>query len=154
MEIRKATPADDDILVRHYLAVWESYGTPPEHMLPDAPARVLQFIREGRTYRNSAAFLAIVDGEVAGSAVCQTHVSPFPEVILPLHRQFGYIWSVYVEPKCRRGGLARRLVERALDHLRSIGCTTAVLHSSAAGERLYEQLGFKLATEMRLPLRD
>ena len=40
----------------------------------------------------------------------------------------------------------------AFAHLRSIGCTKAVLHSSDAGEQLYTSLGFERAKEMRLPL--
>lgn len=31
MDIRMATPGEDEILVGHYLKIWDSYGTPPEH---------------------------------------------------------------------------------------------------------------------------
>jgi len=152
IEIRKATAVADDILVQHYLALWESYGTPDDQMQPDATARVLAFIQDARKHRGLAVFIATVDGDVAGSIACQRHISPYPDVVMPVHRQYGYIWSVYVEPAHRRLGIARRLVDQALDHLRSIGCTTAVLHSSEAGEMLYEQAGFKLAKEMRRAL--
>jgi len=60
--------------------------------------------------------------------------------------------SVYVEPGFRRKGIARYLMEAALGHLKDLGCTMAVLHSSDAGERLYEELGFERAKEMRLKL--
>jgi ribosomal protein S18 acetylase RimI-like enzyme len=152
IEVRKATAVADDILAQHYLALWDSYGTPENQMQPDAKARVLAFIRDARKRRGLAVFIATVGGEVAGSIACQRHISPYPDVVMPAHRQFGYIWSVYVDPAHRRLGIARRLVDHALDHLRSIGCTTAVLHSSEAGETLYEQAGFKLAKEMRLAL--
>ena len=152
IEVRQATADEDLILVRHYRALWESYGVPDEHIRPDAEAGVLEFIRESREQRALGVFLAFVDGEVVGSTACHKHISPYPEVVLPEHRQFGYIWHVYADSTLRRQGIGRSLVERALAHLRENGCTTAVLHSSPAGEKLYAELGFQLAKEMRLGL--
>jgi hypothetical protein len=31
MDIRMAAPSEDEILVGHYLKIWDIYGTPPEH---------------------------------------------------------------------------------------------------------------------------
>lgn len=152
MEILEATPRDDEILVRHFLAVQKSIGTPIEGIRPDATVSALEFIREGRERRRLGAFLATVDGEVVGSSACELRRTFYPDVFLPSHRLAGYIWSVYVEPAWRRQGNARRLVERAIGHLRSIGCTSAVLHASIAGESLYRQLGFELGKERRLTL--
>ena len=153
MQIRPATAADDPILVRHYLALWESYGTPPEHYWADSEARILAFIVEGRDRWRLAAFLAEEGGEVVGSVACQMYASPYPEVVAAEHRCFGYIWSVYVDPQHRRRGVARGLVERAVAHLKAMDCTHVALHASEAGKPLYEGLGFEPATEMRLPLR-
>jgi ribosomal protein S18 acetylase RimI-like enzyme len=74
-------------------------------------------------------------------------------VVVPEKRRFGYIWSVYVAPSHRRLGLARRLMECAVEHLRQEGCSQILLHSSEAGERLYEALGFERTKEMRLSLQ-
>lgn len=150
MNIRMATPDEDDLLVRHYLKIWDSYGTPPEHYRPDAVARILSFISSGREQRRLTSFLAIVEGEIAGSVSCQLHQSPFPEVIREEQRLHGYIWSVYVADAFRRRGIAQALTGRAADYLKSIGCTTAVLHASEAGEPVYRTVGFELAKEMRL----
>ena len=38
MMIRKAAQKDDDILVRHYRAIWESYGVDDVNIRPDAEA--------------------------------------------------------------------------------------------------------------------
>jgi len=43
IDIRMATPDEDEVLVGHYLKIWDSYGTPPEHYRPDAAARILSF---------------------------------------------------------------------------------------------------------------
>ena len=93
-----------------------------------------------------------LDGTVVGSVACQLQQLPYPDVVVPEFRKHGYIWSVFVEPAARRRGVARALVIRAVEYLRSIGCTKAVLHSSDAGQALYRQLGFETATEMRLDL--
>ncbi|PDS78941.1 GNAT family N-acetyltransferase [Rhizobium sp. L43] len=150
MDIRMATPGEDEVLVGHYLKIWDSYGTPPEHYRPDAAARILSFIRSGREERRLTTFLAVLDGEIAGSVSCQLHQSPFPEVIREEHRLHGYIWSVYVVDAFRQRGIAQALTSKAIDYLKSIGCTTAVLHASDAGEPVYRTVGFELAKEMRL----
>ena len=152
MIIREAAQEDDDILVRHYRAIWESDGVADVNIRTDAEATVRDFIRDGRERFQMAAFLAELDGKVAGSVACQLQQLPYPDVVVPAFRKHGYIWSVYVEPASRRRGVARALIIRAVDHLRSIGCTKAVLHSSDAGQALYRQIGFESATEMRLDL--
>jgi ribosomal protein S18 acetylase RimI-like enzyme len=152
MDIRKAIEADDPILVTHYLALWESYGIPKEHLSPDARDQVLAFIREGRRCRCGEAFLAAIGGRIVGSVACQVHISPYPEVVMPQYRRLGYVWSVYVDPDQRRQGIARELMNHAIAHLREVGCTMIALHSSDAGENLYLRLGFERAKEMRLRL--
>lgn len=59
-----------------------------------------------------------------------------------------YLWGVYVEPEFRGRGLARRLLQLAIAHSRTLtGVVTAditVLTSSMGALRLYQELGFKL----------
>ena len=152
MIIREASIAEDDIVVRHYLEIWRSYGTPEDHFSTDAKARVLAYLEEGRAHHRLKAFLALEGTEAIGSVSCQLMASPYPEVVDPARRRYGYIWSVWVLPAHRRKGVAGALMNAAIDELRRIGCTTAVLNASEAGMQLYLQLGFKLATEMRLDL--
>ncbi|MBB2752850.1 UNVERIFIED_ORG: ribosomal protein S18 acetylase RimI-like enzyme [Rhizobium aethiopicum] len=52
--------------------------------------------------------------------------SPFPEVIREEQRLHGYIWSVYVADAFRRRGIASALTSKAVDYLKSIGCTAVV----------------------------
>lgn len=98
------------------------------------------------------AFVALIDDNVVGSVACQLYPLLYPDVTIPSFRKFGYIWHVFVEASARRQSIATRLVEKSVEYLRSIGCTKAVLHSSPAGEAVYQRLGFKLANEMRLDL--
>jgi hypothetical protein len=48
MQILEATALDDDILVRHFLSLLESNGTPTQELQPDAKARMLEFIGDSR----------------------------------------------------------------------------------------------------------
>jgi ribosomal protein S18 acetylase RimI-like enzyme len=68
---------------------------------------------------------------------------PYSVVLKPEVALHGHIWTVYVDPAYRRRGIPRKLLAMAIEHLREIGCTTAVLHSSDAGEPLYEGLGLR-----------
>lgn len=150
MEFLKATPQQDAILIGHYLAIWDSYGTPRDHFDVEPEAKVRCFIEEGRDRGELATFLAKDDNTAAGSVSCQVLLSPYPDVLKPTVHKHGYIWSVFVEPQYRRKGISRRLTQLAVDYLLSIGCTAVVLHASEAGEPVYASLGFQPAKEMRL----
>lgn len=63
-----------------------------------------------------------------------------------------YLMNVYTEPHCRGRGLAKRLVRGALDWAREHGLRTALLNASHAGRPIYEALGFRQSSEMRLTI--
>lgn len=152
MDFIRARPEHDDILVEHYLSIWESYGTPQDHLLADAKQIIRTFLREGRRTRELASFIAFDANTPAGSVSCQLHAMPFPVVLRPQYMLHGYIWSVYSDPFYRGRGIARKLVSMAVEHLRGIGCTTAVLHASDVGQSLYGGMGFEPGPEMRMKL--
>lgn len=62
------------------------------------------------------------------------------------------ILNMYVEKSYRRRGIARALMEKMIDWCRSEGFTQVCLHASNEGRPLYETLGFKPTTELRLDL--
>ncbi len=65
--------------------VWpDSYGTPADHIEPDAAARIAALIEDGRRQRGLRAFLARSESRIAGSVVCQLQISPYPEVDMPV----------------------------------------------------------------------
>lgn len=150
MEFIRANQNHDEIVVSHYMAVWDGYGTAPEKLCEDSWDRVRAFPVQGRSEHELASFIAF-DGEVAvGSFSCRLNVKAYPTVLKREHSHEGHIWSVYTNPVYRGKGIAKRLVEMAIDHLQSCGCTSVVLHSSEADKKLHAKLGFELATEKRL----
>jgi ribosomal protein S18 acetylase RimI-like enzyme len=66
----------------------------------------------------------------------------------------GYILNVYVNRDARRQGLARRLLNTALDECRARGIHQVRLHASNEGRPLYESLGFEAENEMSLYLEN
>jgi GNAT superfamily N-acetyltransferase len=63
-----------------------------------------------------------------------------------------WIHSLYIEPSCRRRGIARRLTQTIIAWCRERGFQWLYLHASEQGRPLYESLGFAPASEMRLRL--
>jgi len=74
-----------------------------------------------------------------------------PHMIGPGARR-GNILNVYTEPEYRRQGIARRLMETALEWCRRNGISAVILHASPDGRALYESLGFGPTNEMRIAL--
>lgn len=151
--IRAATAADDRLIARHFFQMWRDNDVPEAKIAPDWEARVLAFFADARARLGYAGFVAEADGAVVGSAGGQIFAGLYPDVLMPEHRRYGYIWGVYVEPGWRCRGVARQLTERVIAHLRGLGCTRAILHSSPHGRTVYDRLGFAPTNELALDLR-
>ncbi len=111
--------------------MWTDSPTTAGAVVPDGRERVSAFIAEARERLAFAAFIAEVDGVPVGSASCQLHLTPYPNVLEPGYRRYGYIWGVYVELDWRRRGLARQLTEATLTYLRDLACTRVILNASS-----------------------
>jgi GNAT superfamily N-acetyltransferase len=64
-----------------------------------------------------------------------------------------WIVNMYTEPRARRQGLAKKLVNHMTDWCRAEGFAAVSLHASDAGRPVYESLGFRPSNEMKLSLR-
>jgi ribosomal protein S18 acetylase RimI-like enzyme len=62
----------------------------------------------------------------------------------------GNILNVYTEREHRRRGMARALMQIALEWCAANQVGAVILHASAEGSALYESLGFTPTNEMRL----
>jgi hypothetical protein len=67
MEYILASAEHDHVVIDHYLAVWESYGTPADYLREDAEEVVRQFLHEGRRERKLASFMAFEGMRPVGS---------------------------------------------------------------------------------------
>jgi ribosomal protein S18 acetylase RimI-like enzyme len=126
--IRIATAADARALSE---LLWEFNG---EALPADELSRRIEQAQGLET-----AFLAERNGEVLGLLVLRTT----PTLSSP--DDWAEITELYVRPTSRRTGVGRALVERALEHSRSHGCTEIHLlvdPSNLAALSFYEALGF------------
>lgn len=62
----------------------------------------------------------------------------------------GNILNVYTEPAHRRSGMARALMQVALEWCAANQVGAVILHASQDGRALYDSLGFTSTNEMRL----
>ncbi|MCJ8140085.1 hypothetical protein [Falsirhodobacter halotolerans] len=102
--IRPAASDDLEILVEHYLALWDSYDVPREHHKPNATSIVRGFLIEAAANFELGAFICEHESGPVASACCQVRRSPYPEVLQESHRKIGYIWSVYINAEHQKQG--------------------------------------------------
>jgi ribosomal protein S18 acetylase RimI-like enzyme len=151
--VRDGRPDDDALIAEHFRQMWKDNGIAEAQICGGWAAKVLEFVSSARQALQYRAFVAeLGSGHILGSASCQLFAGLYPNVLEVEQRKYGYVWGVYVLPECRRRGIARALTEAALDHLRGIQCTHALLHASPSGRPVYAALGFQASNEMRLDL--
>jgi ribosomal protein S18 acetylase RimI-like enzyme len=157
MRLREATVQDVDTVVDLVTAMLQEMASLGGHAL-DEEARARAWLRARFAHsveKEDHVYVVAVAGrgeeELAG-VVEASVVSPEgvfrPKAVVHIH-------SLYVEPGYRGEGIARRLLEEALDWGRRKGCLEAELNVLAnnPARRLYERAGFEVAQlEMRLVL--
>ena len=152
MKIYQAQPEADQIIAQHFYQLWLDNGIATESIDPNWCQLTLEFIEQARHNLSFQAFIAQVDGKVAGSVSCQIFSGVYPLLFRPEYRHYGYIWNVYVQPNFRRQGLGSKLTRTAINHLKKLNCTKVVLHASPSGKPIYESIGFIPNNEMILDL--
>jgi ribosomal protein S18 acetylase RimI-like enzyme len=152
IQFREALPQDDEVIAYHFYQLWRDNDVPVTAIDPNWQDIIFQFLAESRRELDYRAFVAVIEGKIIGSAGCQRFAGLYPLALAPSYRQLGYIWGVYVEPDYRRRGIAKHLTQMTIAHLKSLGCTRAVLHASPSGKPVYTCLGFIGNNEMRLDL--
>jgi GNAT superfamily N-acetyltransferase len=152
IRIREAGPGDIAQILHHRRAMFWDMGNHDEEahrlMLVNSEAFLRDAMPRGR-YRGWLAETA--DGQVvAGAGVTILDWPGSPGDPAPCR---AWVQNVYTEPAFRRRGLARLLMERAVEWCRAEGMANLSLHASEFGRPLYESLGFLPTNEMRLRLR-
>lgn len=87
---------------------------------------------------------------VGGGAVV---IAAWPSHPYDLECRRATVLNVYVDPDCRRQGIARRLMQTMIEWCRKQGFARVYLHASESGRPLYESMGFEPTTEMQFTLR-
>ena len=156
LPLREATPEDIPTLVNHRRWMFEDMAAAEGSQLDrgdvDAmdDAYAAQLHAQLADGRQRAWLIESGDRVAASGAVLFCAWLPRPG---DLTGRLAYLHSVYTAPEFRRRGLARRIVQAAIDACRAAGLRRLTLHASAAGRPLYESLDFDPTNEMRLILK-
>jgi GNAT superfamily N-acetyltransferase len=151
-QFRKAFCQEDSLIAQHFYQLWRDNDVADADIQPNWEPIILQFIEQARQTLAYQAFVAEVKGRVVGTVSCQLFSGLYPLALADHYRKYGYIWGVYVESAYRGRGFAKTLTTLALDYLKTLGCTRAILHASPTGKPVYTKLGFIESNEMRLDL--
>jgi GNAT superfamily N-acetyltransferase len=69
------------------------------------------------------------------------------------HAKRAWILNMYTEPRARRCGVAKKLIQAMVEWCRNEGYGSVSLHASEAGRPLYENMDFQPTNEMSLKLK-
>ena len=148
LTFRSATLADVPTIVQHRRAMFETMGYHDGAALARMDANFRNWVSE-KLQRGEYQGWFILDNQaiIAGAGVYVYTWAPGPTDASATR---GVIYNVFTEPAFRRQGLARRLMQTALQWCQSQGIKTVTLHASDEGRALYESLGFEQTSEMRV----
>jgi GNAT superfamily N-acetyltransferase len=152
MVIRQAAcdGADLNAIVHHRRAMFSDMRYEDETALSTMAANFRPWLQRKMEASEYLAWFAIApDSSIAAGLGLWLMDWP-PHMIGAGSRWRGNILNVYTEPAYRRRGLARALMEIALDWCKAHQVGAVILHASPEGHRLYESLGFTPTNEMRL----
>jgi GNAT superfamily N-acetyltransferase len=150
-QVRLATLADADVLVRHRIAMFTDMGVPLDARVLDQAFRAwLGEVMPRGSYR--AWLVDATDGTVAcGGGIT---IIPWPPGPRYGGDRLAFVYNVYTEPPHRRRGLARLVMDTIHTWCREEGIGSMALNASRDGKGLYESMGYAESTSpmMFLPI--
>lgn len=149
--IRCASTADLETLVAHRRSMFRDMGYRDEAALDTMSAKFRVWLEPRVVSGEYRAWLVCSpDGSIAAGG--GLWLMDWPPHMIGTGPRRGNILNVYTHESLRRRGLARQLMETALQWCRENGVDTIILHASDSGRELYESMGFTPTNEMRLTL--
>ena len=147
--IRRALEEEIDTLVAHRRSMFLDMGYSDDAAMHGMAEKCKPWLLEKMKSGEYLTWLAVdKEGTIAAGAGLWL-MDWLPHLIGKSQRR-GNIVNVYTEQKFRRRGLARCLMDTAVNWCRENGIDTVILHSSDEGRPLYESMGFAQTNEMRL----
>ena len=143
--IRYATPDDAPLLAEHRRLMFADMGYGEN--LYEMESLFHDWVRDQIADEQ---YTAWVMEDADGAVIASAGVWIAPWFVNPenLTGKFGNLMNIYVIPSRRRQGIARHLVDLALDWSRARGLFGLQLNPSEAGRSLYAEQGFVQADVM------
>jgi GNAT superfamily N-acetyltransferase len=150
MELRPATVADVEIILRHRSEMFREMGGEYERSRSSFEGASRQYfesaLRDGSYY----GLVAEIEGNAVGGG--GVLIAAWPGSPLNVDARRAWILNIYVDPDRRGQGLGRLITEALIAWCGENGFQSVALHASEFGRPLYEKLGFRGTNEMRLRL--
>lgn len=146
--LRFATELDAGLIAEQRRRMFVDAGQPDDEKMAAMEEAFLPWVRERIEAGTYLGWLAGEGERVVGGA--GLWLMDFPPHFLHREAVRGYLLNFYVDPEFRGKGLARKLLQAALEEARRRGIEIATLHASKFGRHLYEQNGFTPTNEMML----
>jgi GNAT superfamily N-acetyltransferase len=149
--IRRASTDDVITLVEHRREMFYDMGYRDDAALDSMAAKFKPWLLDHMNSGEYVAWLAVAsDASIAAGA--GLWLMDWPPHMIGNGARRGNILNVYTVEKFRRRGLARQLMEAAIQWCRENGVDIVILHASPEGRALYESMGFAPSNEMRIRL--
>lgn len=151
IQIREACAEDLKHILHHRLAMFEEMGFRDAAVLNSVEAVSREYFTAAFQTGSYLGWLAEdSNGEVVGGGGIV--VAGWPGFPGEDHAKRAWILNMYTEPRARRQGVARKLMQAMIEWCRREGYSSVSQHASAAGRPLYESIGFEQTNEMTLGL--
>jgi GNAT superfamily N-acetyltransferase len=148
---RRASTDDVITLVEHRRGMFHDMGYRDDVALDSMAAKFQPWLLARMNAGEYLAWLAVApDGSIAAGT--GLWLMDWPPHMIGAGVRRGNILNVYTIEKFRRRGLARQLMELAIQWCRENRVDTVILHASPDGRALYESMGFAPSNEMRIKL--
>jgi GNAT superfamily N-acetyltransferase len=151
--LRRAGPHEAATITAHRRAMFAEMAHTAVARLDEMAAAFTPWVAERLERGEYLAWFAETElGEVVGGA--GLWLMDWPPHVVGRGARRGNILNVYVAPRHRRQGLARRLMDATLAWCSANALDVVILHASDDGRPLYEALGFTPTNEMRRVLAE
>jgi GNAT superfamily N-acetyltransferase len=150
INLRRATLDGSDIeaIVRHRRAMFHDMGYSDDSALDPMSARFRPWLRRKMESGEYLTWFALAPDSSIASGL-GLWLMDWPPHMVGASQRRGNILNVYTEPCWRRQGMARALMQVALEWCANNHLDTVILHSSEEGRGLYQSFGFEPTNEMR-----
>jgi GNAT superfamily N-acetyltransferase len=147
---RPVMSGDLDLICRHRHEMFKASGRSDAMVQPSTNA-FKDWLKPRLDDGSYFGWIARVDGiDVAGLGMMVIDWPPHPSH--PLQARRGYILNVFVEPFCRGQGVARALMENAMEEAKRRDLQYLILHATAMAMPMYEKFGWRRTSEMSMAL--
>jgi GNAT superfamily N-acetyltransferase len=151
IHIREAGVEDLKHILHHRRAMFEEMGFRDTAVLDRVEDLSREYFSEALSLGTYRGWLANEwNGQIVGGGGIM--VADWPGYPGENHAERAWILNMYTEPRARRCGVAKRLLEVMIEWCRIKGFNSVSLHASSAGRPLYETVGFQQTNEMTLKL--